>query len=984
MKNKITKILLLAVVVILIFGTICPSAYESYDTYTYSIDGEPLKSPAAYTPEFSSYDSKSMGLLAGYNWKYDSKGNVAIWAGEMTPDSLDLNFSSDYVTFEWDGVTESYIATQFAKDFADSSALASYNAVMAKIDEYHALYPATETSTGVNVWTDQLEEFSFSNAITSLDNAVDAALAAADPENAGLELHLVIDKTGISDLLLYCEELHTFDGKADYVYIPEIYDDGVHGEAPVTAVAENFLASESAPISALYSKVTTVIIGKNVKSVGDSAFKDSSVSTVYYEENSSKWSKVSVGSNNSRLNSALIYYYSETICYGNNPLKLTEDITSDYQGNIYIADKGNNRIVILNKRDYKAIGVIGTFYNNENGKMDSFNTPTGIYVTDPNKMVDGSCYIFICDSGNSRIVVFDEDYNHVRTIEAPKSSLLDEEHFQPYAVAVDIYGRIFVVSRSCYEGVIVLSGDGEFTGFIGAQKVTTDPLSAILDRFQSAESREDDVKNLSIPFNNITVDDSGFVYVTINFTDIEEKQQQLASIKSKTSTYSPVKKLNSMGVEIMRRNGFFDPGGEVNVMNATEVSNIIDIAIGNEGSWTILDTASISNGASRSRTFTYDQNGNLLFAFGESGDQIGNGTSYKAMCYQVVDGEYRLILLDDARNGFQITVYHPTEYYEKIMSALHNENVHNYSETINDWQEVLTSNNNFDLAYIGIGKALYNQGNYDEAMEMLSNAYETEYYSKAFSAVRKEILSIWLFPLIIVLIVVLVFFFKFLGWAKKKNKAVSLKVGRKTYGEEMLYVFHLVFHPFDGFWDLKHEKRGSVRAATTILGITIVAFFYQAIGQGYMFNTRNTYSSVFMQIISVAVPVLLWVIANWCLTTLFEGEGSLKDIYIATCYSLAPLPLFVVISTILTNVLTTTEGSMVSMLVTIGYVWVGILLFFGMVVTHDYTTGKNVITTLGTIVAMAVIMFIAILFSSLVMKMVSFVISIVTEIANRI
>ena len=318
------------------------------------------------------------------------------------------------------------------------------------------------------------------------------------------------------------------------------------------------------------------------------------------------------------------------------------------------------------------------------------------------------------------------------------------------------------------------------------------------------------------------------------------------------------------------------------------------------------------------------------------------------------------------------------------MSALHNENVHNYSETINDWQEVLTSNNNFDLAYIGIGKALYNQGNYDEAMEMLSNAYETEYYSKAFSAVRKEILSIWLFPLIIVLIVVLVFFFKFLGWAKKKNKAVSLKVGRKTYGEEMLYVFHLVFHPFDGFWDLKHEKRGSVRAATTILGITIVAFFYQAIGQGYMFNTRNTYSSVFMQIISVAVPVLLWVIANWCLTTLFEGEGSLKDIYIATCYSLAPLPLFVVISTILTNVLTTTEGSMVSMLVTIGYVWVGILLFFGMVVTHDYTTGKNVITTLGTIIAMAVIMFIAILFSSLVMKMVSFVISIVTEIANRI
>jgi hypothetical protein len=74
---------------------------------------------------------------------------------------------------------------------------------------------------------------------------------------------------------------------------------------------------------------------------------------------------------------------------------------------------------------------------------------------------------------------------------------------------------------------------------------------------------------------------------------------------------------------------------------------------------------------------------------------------------------------------------------------------------------------------------------------------------------------------------------------------------------------------------------------------------------------------------------------------------------------------------------------MVNLIVTIGYVWVAILLFFGMVVTHDYSIGKNVITTLGTIVAMAVIMFIIILFSSLLMKMITFVIAIFTEIGNR-
>ena len=318
------------------------------------------------------------------------------------------------------------------------------------------------------------------------------------------------------------------------------------------------------------------------------------------------------------------------------------------------------------------------------------------------------------------------------------------------------------------------------------------------------------------------------------------------------------------------------------------------------------------------------------------------------------------------------------------MAALHSENNHNYSATIDDWREVLTSNNNFDLAYIGIGKALYNQGKYDEAMEMLGTAYETDYYSKAFAETRKAIISKWMIPLIAAVIVLLMLVAKFLGWAKKKNKATSLKVGRKTYVEELLYMFHLVFHPFDGFWDLKHEKRGSVRAASTILGVTIIAFFYQAIGQGYLFNPRGDYSTVVLQVLAVLVPVLLWIVANWCLTTLFDGEGSFRDIYIATCYSLAPLPLFIILSTILSNVFTESEGAMVTLLIAIGYIWVGLLLFFGMAITHDYTNGKNVITTLGTIAAMAIIMFLAILFSSLVIKMVTFVIAIISEIGNRI
>lgn len=62
----------------------------------------------------------------------------------------------------------------------------------------------------------------------------------------------------------------------------------------------------------------------------------------------------------------------------------------------------------------------------------------------------------------------------------------------------------------------------------------------------------------------------------------------------------------------------------------------------------------------------------------------------------------------------------------------------------------------------------------------------------------------------------------------------------------------------------------------------------------------------------------------------------------------------------------------------------GVLVFLGMMVTHDYSMFKNIVTTIGTVVGMAFIMFIAILFSSLMAKIVSFISSIIIEINYRL
>jgi hypothetical protein len=322
-----------------------------------------------------------------------------------------------------------------------------------------------------------------------------------------------------------------------------------------------------------------------------------------------------------------------------------------------------------------------------------------------------------------------------------------------------------------------------------------------------------------------------------------------------------------------------------------------------------------------------------------------------------------------------------------LIEALAQENDNRYDEAEAIWTEILQRNNNFDSAYIGIGKAIYrnaqSEADYERAMEFFKAAHETSYYSDAYAQLRTQWISKYFIFLVLGVVAILVVVIKILGKAKKFNTRVALKVGKKTYWEELVYAFHLVFHPFDGFWDLKHEHRGSVRASMTFIVLTIVTFYYQSVGRGYIFDPYESGSSILIQMISILVPVVLWTTANWCLTTLFDGEGSFKDIFVAVGYSLAPLPPLLVVSTLLQNFMTLQEGAIATMLVVFGWIWVAFLVFFGMLVTHDYSLNKNVVTTLGTIVCICVIMFVAILFSSLIAKMVQFVSSIVTEISYR-
>lgn len=667
-------------------------------------------------------------------------------------------------------------------------------------------------------------------------------------------------------------------------------------------------------------------------------------------------------------------------------IKVPTDLEVDENENVYIVDRDNNRVVVLDPY-YKLKFIIDSF-RNLSGNIDYLKAPQGVFITDE-KNVNGvteSAKIYVCDTGNERILKFDINGNFIAEIGKPQSELYDStDVYRPIALAVDRYDRLYVVSNTSDNGIIVMTDNGEFTGYIGAQEVAISTWDKVWRRFQTDEQKEHTASAAAAVYNNIALEkEKNVIYVTISPND-ESAIASSISNKSKDGTNAPVKMLNAAGSELMRRNGFYPPSGEVDFTSSLGVaatdksklisgpSKIVDVAVGPENTWSIIDNK-------RSKVFTYDYDGNLLFAFGDTGDLLGN-ISKDALDAVVYQGD-KMLLLDRTKNSF--TVYSRTEYGDVLIAALKNQNERRYDEAIADWTEVLKRNANFDAAYIGIGNALYRNQKYELAMEQYQYAYDTENYSTAYSEVRQQWVAeyLWLIPIIVGVVCVAIFFAA--KAINKVNKRTATSGKKRTYVQELLYGFHLILHPFDGFWDLKHEKRGSVRAGTTYLIVTIATIYYQSIGSGYVTNPQGNYITIWGALLSVCIPLALWIVANWCITTLFDGEGSFKDIYIASTYSLLPLVLTTIPVTIASNFVLASELKMVTLVTTFGFIWLGLLLFFGMMITHDYTIGKNVITTLATIVGMICIMFMVLLFSTLLGKLVGFVTNIVTEIRYRI
>ncbi|MBQ8072321.1 MAG: YIP1 family protein [Clostridia bacterium] len=221
--------------------------------------------------------------------------------------------------------------------------------------------------------------------------------------------------------------------------------------------------------------------------------------------------------------------------------------------------------------------------------------------------------------------------------------------------------------------------------------------------------------------------------------------------------------------------------------------------------------------------------------------------------------------------------------------------------------------------------------------------------------------------------------------ADQALKAEKRKAARERYFRSLRYGLHVITHPFDGFWDLIHEKRGTMAAAHTFLLLFLITRVLKLMLTSFQFiNVPIQYINVFEQMGSLAFPFIILCLANWAMTTLFDGKGRFRDIYMAMCYALVPYILIQLPLILMSNILTYEEGSFYQVLMTFSIIWCVFLVFTGLMEVHDYGPGKTIIFLFVTVIGALVIIFLLLTFFSLLSDAASYFISMYREIVFRL
>lgn len=602
---------------------------------------------------------------------------------------------------------------------------------------------------------------------------------------------------------------------------------------------------------------------------------------------------------------------------------------------MYIADTGNSRIVVS---DLKGNMV------REIGK-GILKKPNGIFVKE-----DGTLYV--ADSDLAQVVVFDVNGNVIEQYGKPNSPLYGENtKFEPLKIAVS-GDTMYITSSGNTNGVIQLTPQdgGTFLGYFGTNMTSVTVLQKFQELIFSDDTKSRLTGKLPASVSNLCIDAKGLIYtLTTGGTDFEK-----------------LKKLDISG------------------------SNLIQVAIPpwNGAAVCTGNYENIYVASSDGYIYEYNKEGSLLFMYGGKDDKTYRVGLFDTVSAIAVDQNDRIYVLDTAAG--EIQVFEQTEFTDLVHQSLVLYQKGAYTQSKEPLTEVIRMNGLFDYANQAMGQALYQEEDYKEAMRYFRLAKDKPGYSDAFWEVRNEWLTgnlVTAFLIILAIVIVV----KMIKWVDRQTDVFASvhkmtgKVTGKLLYRQLTYGFTYMKHPVDGAYDVKRKNMCSYGASAMIILLLIIFNIVNKYFCGFYVKTqRDGRYDIATDVVSVLFVLLFLTACTYLICTINEGEGRFKEILCGYIYSLTPYMIILPIIYLVGLVVTANEIFIIEFANVIMFTWIAILIFLTIKEINNYSV-KETFKVIGlTIFAAFIFALIAFVVYVLAAQVIDFIKSLYGEVVYRI
>ena len=612
-------------------------------------------------------------------------------------------------------------------------------------------------------------------------------------------------------------------------------------------------------------------------------------------------------------------------------LSSPSDLFIDGNDLMYIADTGNRRIIIYDIRTGKTLEPLAD---------KGFSSPSGVFVTN-------SGLIYVADPGAKAVFVFNRDRSLAARLNKPDSPLYGDTNYEPKKVAADEGGNVYIISEGVYNGVIQMAATGEFLGYFTVNK-TNLTLPQRIQRFLfTREQLANLVDANPTVFTNVFVDHSGIVYTATSGTNRNgmKKHSTNGGSMFKNTVFS----LDTLTDVYVDRNDFI-------------------YTCSNEG---YIDV--------------YSREGELIFEFGSRvtiTDVVGLFTRLPAIA---VDSQGRIWALDGSKGYLQS--FKATEYARMVYDALNLYEAGDYSGAMEEWDRVLRLNQMSVLAHDGAGKAHLRMEEYETALIHFKVANNKKLYSEAFWEVRNTWIRKHMGPILLALLILLaavktagVIDRRIGGRLQARRHAAVGRLARLPVIKDLALAKRMDRHPGDAAYEIGKNRAGSLIGASLIYLAFFAVYMLCQTHKGFIYQMQDVQDMDIGFVVAGFWALLgAFILCNYLVTSINDGNGTLRQIFMVPAYGMLPTIAAVLTVTVISHYLTYNESFLLTLIMISGISWSVAVIFVGLQTIHQYSFKETVMSLILTIMFMLIIAIVCIILSMMWNSLRSFLASVGKE-----